>query len=140
MATLSHAHGQHFAAAPAWLTTALASDGPVTAEAAETGLSAQSSGPIHHSTLRIRSYSISDLPALLRFPGVLRLDVPNSLLLRRSSMPDLPSALPVLRKERPALLPSRMGNSLVSCGSRRDVQTGAGSFRRSVPQRECMRR
>jgi hypothetical protein len=104
MATLSHAHGQHFAAAPAWLTTALASDGPVTAEAAETGLSDQSSGPIHHSTLRIRSYSISDLPALLRFPGVLRLDVPNSLLLRRSSMPDLPSALPVLRKERPAFV------------------------------------
>src|SRR5215203_2346772 len=104
MATLSHAHGQHFAAAPAWLTAALASDGPVTAEAAETGPSDQSSGPIHHSTLRIRSYSISDLPALLRFPGVLRLDVPNSLLLRRSSMPDLPSALPVLRKERPAFV------------------------------------
>src|SRR5215218_3839102 len=104
MATLSHAHGQHFAAAPAWLTNALASDGPVTAEAAETGLSDQSSGPIHHSTLRIRSYSISDLPALLRFPGVLRLDVPNSLLLRRSGMPGLPSALPVLRKERPAFV------------------------------------
>ncbi|HET9817142.1 MAG TPA: hypothetical protein VFQ33_15400, partial [Xanthobacteraceae bacterium] len=55
-------------------------------------------------TLRIRPYSIADTPALVRFPGVLRLDVPDSLLLARPWMPDLPAGLPVLRKERPAFV------------------------------------
>ena len=44
------------------------------------------------------------MPALLRFPGVLRLDVPDSLLHARAGMLDFPAALPVLRKERPAFV------------------------------------
>jgi hypothetical protein len=54
--------------------------------------------------LRIRPYSIGDIPALLRFPGVLRLDVPDSLLVSRAWMLDFPATLPVLRKERPAFV------------------------------------
>jgi hypothetical protein len=104
MATLSHTHDHRYAAAPAWLSTTFVSGQPVTDEAAETSISDKSSGLVHHSTMQIRPYSLGDLPALLRFPGVLRLDVPDSLLLRRSGMPDLPSALPVLRKERPAFV------------------------------------
>src|SRR5215216_5901886 len=104
MATLSHTHGHRYAAAPGWFSTTFVSGRPVTDEAAETPISDKSSGLVHQSTLRIRPYSLGDLPALLRFPGVLRLDVPDSLLLRRSGMPGLPSALPVLRKERPAFV------------------------------------
>src|SRR5215216_3906668 len=102
MATLSHTRGHRYAAA--WLSTTFVSGRPVTDKAAETAISDKSSGLVHHSTMRIRPYSLGDLPALLRFPGVLRLDVPDSLLLRRSGMPDLPAALPVLRKERPAFV------------------------------------
>ena len=44
------------------------------------------------------------MPAIVRFPGMLRLDVPDSLLLARAWMFDFPAALPVLRKERPAFV------------------------------------
>jgi hypothetical protein len=44
------------------------------------------------------------MAALIRFPGVLRLDVPDSLLLPRAVMPDLPATLPILRRERPAFV------------------------------------
>jgi hypothetical protein len=104
MATLNHAPAHRNAAAPAWLSTAFVSDGSAAAEAAETPVPDRSAGLVDHPTLRIRPYSIADMPALLRFPGVLRLDVPDSLLLPRPGMPDLPAALPVLRKERPAFV------------------------------------
>ena len=104
MATLNQPPVHRDAAAPAWLTTAFVSDRPTVGESAETSLDDGSSVLIHHPTVRIRSYSIVDMPALLRFPGVLRLDVPDSLLLTRPGVPDLPSALPVLRKERPAFV------------------------------------
>ena len=104
MATLNHAPGHRNAAAPAWHNTAFVSGQPAAAEAAETPLADRSPGLAHHPTLRIRPYSIADMPALVRFPGVLRLDVPDSLLLARPWMPELPAALPVLRKERPAFV------------------------------------
>src|SRR5215213_1313272 len=104
MATLNHAPGHRNAAAPAWHNTAFVSGQPAAADAAETPLGDGSAGLAQHPTLRIRPYSIADMPALVRFPGILRLDVPDSLLLRRSGMPDLPAALPVLRKERPAFV------------------------------------
>src|SRR5919112_209455 len=104
MATLNYAPSYRHAAAPAWLDAALASERPATAEAAEPPIADSSPGLAHHPTLRIRPYSISDVPALLRFPGLLRLDVPESLLQARPWMPDVPSALPVLRKERPAFV------------------------------------
>ena len=104
MATLSHASGHRNAAAPAWHNTVYVSGQHPEAEAAETPLADRSAGLVHHPTLRIRPYSIVDMPALVRFPGVLRLDVPESLLFARPGMPDLPAALPVLRKERPAFV------------------------------------
>src|SRR5215213_8489988 len=102
MATLNHAPGHRNAAALAWHNTAFVSGEPAAADAAETPLGDGSAGLAHHPTLRIRPYSIADMPALVRFPGILRLDVPDSLLLARPGMPELPAALPVLRKERPA--------------------------------------
>src|SRR5215213_3310198 len=104
MATLNHAPGHRNAAAPAWHNTAFVSGEPAAADAAETPLGDGSAGLVHHPTLRIRPYSIADIPALVRFPGILRLDVPDSLLLARPGMPELPAALPVLRKERPAFV------------------------------------
>jgi hypothetical protein len=104
MATLNHPPVHRDAAAPAWLTTAFVSGRPAAVEAAETTLGERSPGLVHHPTVRIRPYAIADMPALLRFPGVLRLDVPDSLLVTRPGVPDLPAAMPVLRKERPAFV------------------------------------
>ncbi len=104
MATLSHASDHRNAAAPAWHITAFLSGQRPEVEAAETPLADSSARLIHHPTVRIRPYSVTDMPALVRFPGVLRLDVPDSLLLARAGRPDLPAALPMLRKERPAFV------------------------------------
>jgi hypothetical protein len=104
MATLNHAPDHHNAASPAWLSTAFVSGQSATAEAAETPLAESSSGLVHQPTLRIRPYTVADMPALLRFPGLLRLDVPDSLLLPRPGMPEVRAALPVLRKVRPAFV------------------------------------
>src|SRR5918993_1003525 len=104
MATLNQPPVHRDAAAPAWLTTAFVSDRPTVGESAETSLDDPSSVLVRHPTLRIRPYSLADMPALLRFRGVLRLDVPDSLLAARPGMPDLPAALPVLRKDRPAFV------------------------------------
>ena len=103
MATLNHAP-DHRNAAPAWLNAAFVSDRPATAEPAETPLADRSVSLVQHLTLRLRPISIADMPALLRFPGLLRLDVPDSLVYSRPGMPDVPAALPVLRKERPAFV------------------------------------
>src|SRR5829696_7697774 len=104
MATLNYAPAHRHAAPSAWLNTAFVSGRPATAGAAESSVADSSSGLGHHPTLRIRPYSIADMPALLRFPGVLRLDVPDSLLAARAWMLDFPAALPILRKERPAFV------------------------------------
>src|SRR5919112_2996264 len=104
MATLIHALDHRNAAAPAWHNTAFASGQRPEVDATESQAADKAGGHIHHPTLRIRPYSIGDAAALVRFPGVLRLDVPDSLLLARSGMPELQAALPVLRKERPAFV------------------------------------
>src|SRR5215218_2795753 len=104
MATISHASGHRNAASPEWHQPLFVSSQSPDAEAAVTQPAGSPSEFVHHPTLRIRPYSIADMPVLLRFPGVLRLDVPDSLLLPRPGMPDLPAALPVLRKERPAFV------------------------------------
>jgi hypothetical protein len=104
MATLSHASGHRNAAPPAWHNSVFVSGGHPDAEAAQSPLADGPAGLVHHPTLRIRPYSIFDMPAIVRIPGVLRLDVPDSLLLPRPGMPDLPAALPLLRKERPAFV------------------------------------
>src|SRR5215217_4185682 len=104
MATLRYAPEHRHATGPAWLGAALASGRPVTEEPAEPPLADNSLGLDHHPTLRIRPYSVIDMPAVVRFPGMLRLDVPDSLLQARARMFDLPAGLPVLRKERPAFV------------------------------------
>src|SRR5829696_2421778 len=114
MAKLSHASSHRHAAAPAWLNAALVSGGPAHDASGASPLEDRSPGLVHHPTLRIRPYSIGDMPALLRFPGVLRLDVPDSLLMARAWMLDFPAALPVLRKERPAFVALADGQ-LVGC-------------------------
>jgi hypothetical protein len=58
----------------------------------------------HSLSLRVRPYSITDLPGLVRFPRMLRLDMPDSLVMRRSGYVDLASALPVVRRDRPVFV------------------------------------
>ena len=60
-------------------------------------------------TLTIRPIGVVDLPKLTRFPGTLRLDVPDSLVAPRLGLLDLPSALPLLRRDRPAFVASADG-------------------------------
>src|SRR5215217_9258195 len=114
MATLSHAPDHRHAAPPAWLNAALVSGRPVTVDAAGAQVADRSPSLAHHPTMRFRPYSIADMPTLLRFPSVLRLDVPDSLLLARPWMLDFPAALPILRKERPAFVALADGQ-LVGC-------------------------
>jgi hypothetical protein len=112
MATISHASGHRNAAALAWHNIAFASGQRPEADTVETPLADRSPGLNQHPTLRIRPYSIGDMPSLVRFPDILRLDVPESLLLARPGMLDLPAALPVLRKERPAFVAVADGQSV----------------------------
>jgi hypothetical protein len=58
----------------------------------------------HSLSLRVRPYSLTDLPSLIRFPRMLRLDMPDSLVMRRSGYVDLASALPVVRRDRPVFV------------------------------------
>jgi len=90
--------------APAWRDSAYGSGRPSPARLSDSSPSGQNPDLAQHSTLRIRPYSIGDFPALLRFPGVLRLDVPDSLVLPRSGMFDIPAALPIFRKDRPTFV------------------------------------
>ena len=55
-------------------------------------------------TLRIRGFSLRDVPHLLRLPGVLRLDVPDALVYPKPALVDFPAALPILRRERPTFV------------------------------------
>jgi hypothetical protein len=104
MATLSHAPSHRNAAAPAWHNIVFVSGQRPEVEAAETQLADGATGLTQPPTLRIRPYSVADTAALVRFPGVLRLDVPDSLLLARPWMSEMAAGLPLLRKERPAFV------------------------------------
>jgi hypothetical protein len=53
------------------------------------------------ASLRVRSFGLPDVPSLVRMPGRLRLDVPDSLLAGQAEFVDLQAALPVLRRDRP---------------------------------------
>ncbi len=65
----------------------------------------------HSSILRIRPYTVADIPPLFRLPGTLRLDVPDSLV-RRAEMIDFQAALPVLRKDRPTFVATADGQAV----------------------------
>jgi hypothetical protein len=54
--------------------------------------------------LRIRPFSLRDLPAIWRLPGYVRLDIPDSLVLPGSGKPEVVAALPLLRGPRPTLV------------------------------------
>jgi len=56
------------------------------------------------TSLRVRSFGLPDVPSLLRMPGRLRLDVPDSLLTGQAEFVDLQAALPMLRRERPTFV------------------------------------
>lgn len=64
------------------------------------------------SILRIRPYSIGDLRPLSRLPGLLRLDVPDSLVTRRGEILDLAAALPLLRRDRPTFVAEADGQAV----------------------------
>ena len=64
---------------------------------AQVSLSSSVSEP---ASLRVRSFGLSDIPSLVRMPGRLRLDVPDSLLTSQAEFVDLQAALPVLRRDR----------------------------------------
>ena len=58
----------------------------------------------HSLTLRVRPFSITDFPGIQRLPGILRLDMPDSLVMRRSWYADIPAGLPIVRRERPVFV------------------------------------
>jgi hypothetical protein len=59
--------------------------------------------------LRVRAYSLADIPSLARFRGTLRLDVPDSIVLRPPELIDLPAALPIVRRDRPMFVATLEG-------------------------------
>jgi hypothetical protein len=59
---------------------------------------------VQPSLVQIRHYSLADIPAVLRLPGKVRLDMPDSLVIPESGALDLPAALPFLRRERPTFV------------------------------------
>ncbi|MCC7025295.1 MAG: hypothetical protein IT338_20845 [Thermomicrobiales bacterium] len=57
----------------------------------------------------MRAYSLADIPSLARFRGTLRLDVPDSIVLRPPELIDLPAALPIVRRDRPMFVATLEG-------------------------------
>lgn len=72
-------------------------------------LAIESAQADHAPILRIRPYVIGDMRPLGTLPGMLRLDVPDSLLQRRGEMLDLAAALPILRHDRPTFVAAADG-------------------------------
>ena len=104
MTTLDHTPDHENPDPPAWLNAALDSGRTSPPEAAETPLTDRPSSLEQQPALRIRPYSLADMSVLLRFPGVLRLDVPDSLLVPRAEMSALAAALPLVRRDHPAFV------------------------------------
>jgi hypothetical protein len=63
----------------------------------------------HSSILRIRAFSIGEMRALGRLPGLIRLDVPDSLVMRRGELLDISAGLPFLRRDRPTFVATADG-------------------------------
>ena len=90
------------------LTAVLHADAPDTAKLslASNYLTAQvpsvlTSSVSEPTSLRVRAFGLTDVPSLVRMPGRLRLDVPDSLLASHAEFVDVQAALPVLRRDRP---------------------------------------
>ena len=56
------------------------------------------------ASLRVRAFGLPDVPSLMRMPGRLRLDIPDSLLTSQAEFVDLQAALPVIRLDRPTFV------------------------------------
>jgi hypothetical protein len=65
--------------------------------------------PAHQPSLRVRPYTLRDIPALMRFPALQRLDLPDSLVAPRSGYLDLPAAMPIMRRDRPTFVATADG-------------------------------
>ena len=90
--------------APAWRESAFALERPSLTTPSNSSPTDRDPDLAHRPTVQIRPFSVSDFPTLFRFPGVLRLDVPDSLVLPRSGMFGIQAALPVFRKDRPTFV------------------------------------
>lgn len=63
----------------------------------------------HAPTLRLGAFSLTDAPQLMRMPGKLRLDVPDSLLSGHGEFVDLQAVLPIVRRDRPVFVAAADG-------------------------------
>lgn len=63
-------------------------------------------------SLAVRPVALADLPALIRFPGTMRLDVPDSLVVPQSTFLGLPASLPILRRDRPVFVATADGQQV----------------------------
>ena len=104
MAKLDHAAEHHETPAVPWPNAVSIGDAATPDEATHapspSGLLSLDRSP----TLRIRSIALLDMPYLLRLPGMLRLDLPDSLVHARTGAVDVPAVVPVLRRERPTFV------------------------------------
>jgi len=89
----------------AWPPDVLEMGGSLSAAA----LAVEPSSADHSSILRIRPFSIGDMRPLGRLPGLLRLDVPDSLVMRRGELIDISAGLPFLRRDRPTFVATADG-------------------------------
>ena len=104
MTTLDHTPDHDNTDPPAWLSAAIDSGQTAAPDEVDSSLTDRPSTIEQQPALRIRPYSLADMSMLLRFPGVLRLDVPDSLLLPRAGTWALAAALPVVRRDHPAFV------------------------------------
>lgn len=62
--------------------------------------------------VHIRTYTLADIPAVVRMPGRLRLDLPDSLAAADAGAVDLPAALPFFRRSRPTFVAEADGHPI----------------------------
>ena len=73
---------------------------------------AETSALDHPHPLRIRPLVLTDIPAIVRMRGLVRLDVPESLVHTGSGRPGPGSALPILRRSRPTFVAVSAGQTV----------------------------
>ncbi|MGH2613652.1 MAG: hypothetical protein ACRDJC_00295 [Thermomicrobiales bacterium] len=62
--------------------------------------------------MRVRPYSLVDVPGMIGKQGVIRLDLPDSLVNPKPGFVDLPAALPVFRRDRPTFVATADGEQV----------------------------
>ena len=94
----------------AWPRDAFLAAGVALCTHLDTTLASSHQATTDSSILWIRPYTLADIPPLMRLPGTLRLDVPDSLVARRAELLDVPAALPILRRDRPTFVATADGH------------------------------